>query len=196
MEEASKLLLAKPEQHPESQHFKSAGIPKSTKAESTAEPAKTGLPVAQQLQNSGDTLSTFMTQTSAYMARTDQFIQKTDAFMDRTEMRMQNQEAALKSLENQVGQISQAISTRSGKVLKIPTENKQGEAIAANFKAASDTDSPALADTPAAAREDHNIPSEPEEAEITTAAPQPKQPKETTMEESRPPPPFPQRLKK
>ncbi|KAK9028397.1 hypothetical protein V6N11_068202 [Hibiscus sabdariffa] len=85
-----------------------------------------------------------MTQTYTYMARTDQFIQKTNAFMDRTEMRMQKQEATLKSLENQVGQISQvlksrplggfpsdtevakgatheqckAISTRSGKVLK------------------------------------------------------------------------------
>ncbi|KAL4387199.1 hypothetical protein GQ457_09G021780 [Hibiscus cannabinus] len=55
-----------------------------------------------------NTLNTFKTQTSAYMARTDQFIQKTDAFMDRTEMRMQNHEAALKSLENQVGHISQA----------------------------------------------------------------------------------------
>ncbi|KAL4367295.1 hypothetical protein GQ457_05G023380 [Hibiscus cannabinus] len=66
--------------------------------------------------------------------------------MDRTEMWMQNQEAALKSLENQVGQISQvlnttpmggfpsdtevangatheqckAISTRSGKILNTP----------------------------------------------------------------------------
>ncbi|KAL4361568.1 hypothetical protein GQ457_04G016330 [Hibiscus cannabinus] len=46
------------------------------------------------------------------MAKTDQFIQKTDAFMDRTEMRMQNQEATLKSLENQVGQISQVFKTK------------------------------------------------------------------------------------
>ncbi|KAK8557920.1 hypothetical protein V6N13_008746 [Hibiscus sabdariffa] len=114
-----------------------------------------------------NTLNTFMTQTSAYMAKTDKFIQKTDAFMDRTEMRMQ--EAALKSLENQVGQISQvlksrplagfpsdtevakdviheqckAISTRSGKVLKTPTENKQGETTVANSKVAEDTDNPA-----------------------------------------------------
>ncbi|KAK8584328.1 hypothetical protein V6N13_109716 [Hibiscus sabdariffa] len=142
--------------------------------------------------------------------------------MDRTEMRMQNQEAALKSLENQVGQISQvlksrplggfpsdtevakgatheqckAISTRSGKVLKTPTENKQGEATIANSKAASDIDSPAPTDTPASVGVDHNIPSEPAEAEITAATPQPKQPKETTLEESMPPPPFPQRLKK
>ncbi|KAL4303132.1 hypothetical protein GQ457_10G012710 [Hibiscus cannabinus] len=53
-----------------------------------------------------------MTQTSGYMARTDQFIQNTDAFMDRTEMRMQNQEDTLKSLENQVAQISQAQKSR------------------------------------------------------------------------------------
>ncbi|KAK8708752.1 hypothetical protein V6N13_059789 [Hibiscus sabdariffa] len=107
-----------------------------------------------------NTLNAFMTQTSAYMARTDQFIQKTDAFMDRTTMRMQNQETALKSLENQVGLISQvlksrpmggfpsdtevtkgatheqckAISTRSGKVLKTPTQNKQGEDTTATPK--------------------------------------------------------------
>ncbi|KAK8680507.1 hypothetical protein V6N13_109450 [Hibiscus sabdariffa] len=160
-----------------------------------------------------------MTQTSAYMARTDQFIQKTDAFMDRIEMRMQNQEAALKSLENQVGKISQvlksrpmrgfpsdtevakgatheqckAISTRSGKVLKPPTENNQGEATVAKSKAASNIDSPAPADTPASAGEDHNIP---EEAGITKTTSQPEQPKEATLEEPRPPPPFPQRLKK
>ncbi|KAK8590051.1 hypothetical protein V6N13_088842 [Hibiscus sabdariffa] len=137
-----------------------------------------------------NTLNTFMTQTSAYMARTDQFIQKIDAFMDRIEMRMQNQEASLKSLENQVGQISQvlksrpmggfpsdtkvakgatheqckAILTRSGKVLKTPTENKQGEATTANSKVANDTDSPALADTPVSAGEDYNNPFEPEES--------------------------------
>ncbi|KAK8563269.1 hypothetical protein V6N12_035419 [Hibiscus sabdariffa] len=40
MEEASKRLLAKSEQHPKSQNFNSAGIPKSAKAESAAEPAK------------------------------------------------------------------------------------------------------------------------------------------------------------
>ncbi|KAK8636830.1 hypothetical protein V6N13_064267 [Hibiscus sabdariffa] len=164
-----------------------------------------------------NTLNTFMIQTSCYMARTDQFIQKTDAFMDRTEMHMQNQEAALKSLENQVGQISQvlksrpmggfpsdtevtegatheqckAISTRSGKVLKTPTENKQREATTAKSKVASDTDNPAPIDTLVSAGEDHNVPTEPEEAEITTAAPQPKQPKEDTLKDPRPPPPFP-----
>ncbi|KAK8985093.1 hypothetical protein V6N11_076784 [Hibiscus sabdariffa] len=114
--------------------------------------------------------------------------------MDRTEMRMQNQNATLKSLENQVGQISQVLKSRpiggfpsdtevakgatheqckailmtSGKVLKTPTENKQGEATAAKPKA----------------------------AETATAAPQLKQPRKDTLEEPRPPPPFPQRLQK
>ncbi|KAK8596093.1 hypothetical protein V6N12_064593 [Hibiscus sabdariffa] len=54
MEATSKLLLAESEQHPESKNFNSAGIPKSAKAESAAEPAKAGLPIAQQLQNSGE----------------------------------------------------------------------------------------------------------------------------------------------
>ncbi|KAK8541033.1 hypothetical protein V6N13_026497 [Hibiscus sabdariffa] len=59
-----------------------------------------------------NTLNQFMAQTSAYMARTDRFIQKTDAFMDWTEMKLQNHDATLKSLETQVGQISQILSSR------------------------------------------------------------------------------------
>ncbi|KAL4388933.1 hypothetical protein GQ457_09G021580 [Hibiscus cannabinus] len=59
-----------------------------------------------------NTLTQFMAQTSAYMVRTDRFIQKTDAFMDRTEMKLQNHDATLKSLETQVGQISQILSSR------------------------------------------------------------------------------------
>ncbi|KAK8516097.1 hypothetical protein V6N12_013506 [Hibiscus sabdariffa] len=115
-----------------------------------------------------------MAQTSAYMARTDRFIQKTDAFMDRTEMKLQNHDATLKSLETQVGQISQilssrpiggfpsdtevakgatheqckAITTRSGKILK---SNQGG--MADNPSPATDT--PAEADEPAQADEDH-----------------------------------------
>ncbi|KAK8980799.1 hypothetical protein V6N11_047930 [Hibiscus sabdariffa] len=109
-----------------------------------------------------------MAHTSAYMARTDRFIQKTDAFMDRTEMKLQNHDATLKSLETQVGQISQilssrpiggfpsdtevakgvtheqckAITTRSGKILM---NNQRG--MAANPSPATDT--PAVADEPA-----------------------------------------------
>ncbi|KAL4368787.1 hypothetical protein GQ457_05G020380 [Hibiscus cannabinus] len=46
------------------------------------------------------------------MARTDRFIQKTDAFMDRTEMKLQNHYAILKSLETQIGLISQILNTK------------------------------------------------------------------------------------
>ncbi|KAK8715335.1 hypothetical protein V6N13_042671 [Hibiscus sabdariffa] len=169
-----------------------------------------------------NTLNTFMTQTSAYMARTDQFIQKTDSFMDRTEMRLQNQEAALKSLENQVGQISQvlksrprggfpsdteadkgatheqckAISTRSGKVLETPPKSKQGEITITNSKVTSDTDIPAQADIPAEAGKDHTDPPTIEEAETASETPQPKNSRTDKLEEIRPPPPFPQWLKK
>ncbi|KAK8576721.1 hypothetical protein V6N13_015154 [Hibiscus sabdariffa] len=129
-----------------------------------------------------------MTQTSAYMVRTDQFIQKTDAFMDRTEMRMQNQEATLKSLENQVGQISQALKsrpigrfpsdtevakgatheqckaivTRSGRVME-PINKQRGTTTAQN-KTPVVTDTPAQAGTPAEADEDHIDPTNTEEA--------------------------------
>ncbi|KAK8557839.1 hypothetical protein V6N13_008289 [Hibiscus sabdariffa] len=137
--------------------------------------------------------------------------------MDRTEVRMQNQEAALKSLENQVGQISQAlnsrpiggfpsdievakgathiqckaISTRSGKIMTTPCKSKKGEEIVAKPNAASVLDILTLADTPASVGEDQDIPPEPEEAE-----PQITLPRSNTLEDMRPPPPFPQRLKK
>ncbi|KAL4273882.1 hypothetical protein GQ457_13G016550 [Hibiscus cannabinus] len=157
-----------------------------------------------------NTLNQFMAQTSAYMARTDRFIQKTDAFMDRTEMKLQNHDATLKSLETQVGQISQllsnrqigvflsdtevakgatheqcnAITTRSGKILK---NNKEGTVV--NPPPAKDI--LAEVDTPAQAEEDHNIPLltiGENSAESSTA--QSEEPVE-----KRPPQPFPQRLK-
>ncbi|KAK8660125.1 hypothetical protein V6N13_051059 [Hibiscus sabdariffa] len=152
-----------------------------------------------------------MAQTSAYMARTDRFIQKIDAFMDRTEMKLQNHDATLKSLETQVGQISQilssrpirgfpsdtevaksatheqckAITTRSGKILK----NNQG-GMAANSSPA--TDAPAEADEPAQASEDHSNP-QPTMGESSAESSHAQSGK---PEEIRPPPPFPQRLKK
>ncbi|KAK8619606.1 hypothetical protein V6N13_135888 [Hibiscus sabdariffa] len=161
-----------------------------------------------------------MAQTSAYMARTDRFIQKTDAFIDRTEMKLQNQDAMLKSLETQVGQISQilntrpvggfpsdtevakgatheqckAISTRSGKVLE-PT-NKQRGTTAAHTKTSAVTDTPATVDIPAKADEDHIDLTETREVGSTTEASQPEQTRSDKLEEIRPPPPFPQRLKK
>ncbi|KAL4362161.1 hypothetical protein GQ457_04G020420 [Hibiscus cannabinus] len=157
-----------------------------------------------------NTLHQFMAQTSAYMARIDKFIQKTDAFMDRTEMKLQNHDATLKSLETQVGQISQllsnrqmggfpsdtevakgatheqckAITTRSGRILK---NNKEGTAV--NPSPATDT--PVTADAPAKADEDHNtlLPTTVENSAETSTA------RSKEPVEKRPPPPFPQRLK-
>ncbi|KAK8670108.1 hypothetical protein V6N13_104869 [Hibiscus sabdariffa] len=154
-----------------------------------------------------------MAQTSAYMARTDRFIQKTDAFMDRTEMKLQNHDATLKSLETEVGQISQmlntrpigefpsdtevgkgatheqckAITTRSGRILE-PTTKQTG--TAANPSAATDT--PAEAERPSTADKDHEDPH-------TTTGESSAETSHTHIDkskESRPPPPFPQRLKK
>ncbi|KAK8548179.1 hypothetical protein V6N12_061097 [Hibiscus sabdariffa] len=68
--------------------------------------------------------------------------------------------------------------------------------MTANSKAIDDIDSPAQADTPTPTGEDHNIPTEPKEAETTASAPQLKLARKDTLEESRPSPPFPQRLKK
>ncbi|KAK9046176.1 hypothetical protein V6N11_052075 [Hibiscus sabdariffa] len=152
-----------------------------------------------------------MAQTSAYMARTDRFIQKTHAFMDRTEMKLQNHDATLKSLETQVGQISQilssrpiggfpsdtevakgatheqckAITTRSGKFL---TNNQRG--MAANPSSATDT--PAEAVEPAQASEDQYIP----HTTMGESSAESSHAQSGKSEEIRPPPPFPQRLKK
>ncbi|KAK8975264.1 hypothetical protein V6N11_046733 [Hibiscus sabdariffa] len=108
-------------------------------------------------KNLENTLTQFMAQTSTYMARIDRFIQKTDAFMDRTKMKLQNHDATLKSLETQVGQISQILNTRPiGRFPSDtePTINKNG--TAANPSAA--TDAPAEANESAAIDEDHNDP--------------------------------------
>ncbi|KAL4367126.1 hypothetical protein GQ457_05G023840 [Hibiscus cannabinus] len=141
-----------------------------------------------------NTLTQFMTQTSAYMARTNQFNQKTYAFMDRTEMRMQNQEATLKSLENQVGQISQVLNTRpmrgfpsdtkvdkgatheqckaitkrTGQNLNTPPKSIQGEEIVAKPNATTVPDNPATIDTYTSTGKDHEIPTESKEAYPTT----------------------------
>ncbi|KAL4351543.1 hypothetical protein GQ457_06G012880 [Hibiscus cannabinus] len=128
-----------------------------------------------------NTLNQFMAQTSAYMARTDRFIQKTDAYMDRTEMKLQNHDATLKSLETQFN----AITTRSGKILK---NNQEGTAV--NPPPAIDT--PADAEAPAQASEDQRTP-QPTMGESSAESSHAQSDK---PEEIRPPPPFPQRLKK
>ncbi|KAK8680875.1 hypothetical protein V6N13_109813 [Hibiscus sabdariffa] len=128
-------------------------------------------------------------------------------------MKLQNHDATLKSLETQVGQISQllntrpiggfpsdtevakgatheqckAIITRSGRVLE-PSTKQTG--TAASPSAATDT--PAEAKSPAKVETDHEDPhtttgeSSAESSHVHTDKP----------EEIRPPPPFPQRLKK
>ncbi|KAK8600623.1 hypothetical protein V6N12_050476 [Hibiscus sabdariffa] len=134
--------------------------------------------------------------------------------MDRTEMKLQNHDATLKSLETQVGQISQilntrpiggfpsdtevakgatykqckAITKRSGKILE-PTSKQRG--TTANPSAA--TDAPVKADEPAKAEEDHN---EPTNTHTGESSAEPSHTKSDMLEKIRPPPPFPQRLKK
>ncbi|KAK9033649.1 hypothetical protein V6N11_049835 [Hibiscus sabdariffa] len=125
--------------------------------------------------------------------------------------RQENHDATLKSLETQVGQISQilssrpiggfpsdtevakgatheqckAITTRSGKILK----NNYGETAVHPPPA---TDTPTEADAPAKVSEDHRIPQ-------PTMGENPAESSNAQSEkpaEVRPPPPFPQRLKK
>ncbi|KAK8686007.1 hypothetical protein V6N13_125035 [Hibiscus sabdariffa] len=129
-------------------------------------------------------------------------------------MKLQNHDATLKSLETQVGQISQilntrplggfpsdtevakgatheqckAITTRSGRVLE-PTANQRG--IAASPSAA--TEVPAEVDKHAEAEEDHQ---DPPNAHTGESSAESSHTKSNKLEEIKPPPPFPQRLKK
>ncbi|KAL4342063.1 hypothetical protein GQ457_08G017400 [Hibiscus cannabinus] len=133
----------------------------------------------------------------------------------------QNQDAALKSLETQVGQISQVLNTRpkgifpsdnevakgptheqckaittSGRTLNTPIKNDQGEEVVANPITKTAPESPVEADTPAEAKQDQEIPSKPKETGSTSATPHIKLPRTDKLEEMRPPPPFPKRMKK
>ncbi|KAL4285038.1 hypothetical protein GQ457_16G015320 [Hibiscus cannabinus] len=129
------------------------------------------------------------------MARTDRFIQKTDAFMDRTEMKLQNHDATLKPIrgfpsdtevaKGATHEQCKAIITRSGKILK----NNQG-GMAANSSPATDT--PAEADEPAQASEDPSNP----QTTMGEFSEESSHAQSGKPEEIRPPPPFPQRLKK
>ncbi|KAK9033496.1 hypothetical protein V6N11_018527 [Hibiscus sabdariffa] len=135
-------------------------------------------------KNLENTLTQFMAQTSAYMARTDRFIQKTDAFMDRTKMKLQNYDATLKFLEIQC----KAITTRSGKIL-VQTRNQRGMAVSPSTA----TDTPAEAKNPATTDKDHGDPHNTTKGESSAESSHAKLDK---SEDNRPPPPFPQRLKK
>ncbi|KAK8999708.1 hypothetical protein V6N11_065205 [Hibiscus sabdariffa] len=162
-------------------------ISKPAEAE-PATTAKAGISTAHRLQEPGEYPDQFMAQTSAYMARTDRFIQKTDAFMDRTEMKLQNHDATLKSLETQVGQISHILNSRPIGGFPSDTEVAKG----ATHEQCKATDTPVEAEEPAKVSEDLSNPhtttgeSSAESSHTHTGKP----------EESRPPPPFPQRLKK
>ncbi|KAL4363566.1 hypothetical protein GQ457_04G021350 [Hibiscus cannabinus] len=171
-EKTSKFLLVESAQHPKSPTAKSVGISKPAKAECSTKSAKAG-----------------------------------------------NQDATLVSLETQVGQISQilntrpvgfpsdtevakgatpkqckVIATRSGRVLE-PT-NKQSGTTTTQTKTSVVTDTPATADIAAEADEDHIDPTDTKEARPTTEASQPEPIIPDKLEEIKPPPPFPQRLKK
>ncbi|KAK9029002.1 hypothetical protein V6N11_026132 [Hibiscus sabdariffa] len=134
-------------------------------------------------KNLENTLTQFMAQTSAYMARTNRFIQKTDAFMDRTEMKLQNHDATLKSLETHVGQISQILSSRPSRGFPSDTEVAKG---------ATHEQRKAITTRSGKASEDHYNPHTTTEESLSESS----QAKSDKPEEIRPPPPFPQRLKK
>ncbi|KAL4280886.1 hypothetical protein GQ457_03G020000 [Hibiscus cannabinus] len=129
-------------------------------------------------------------------------------------MKLQNHDATLKSMETQVGQISQilntrpiggfpsdtevakgatheqckAITTRSGKIL-MQSNNQRG--TTGNPSAA--IDAPAEVGEPAKTREDHYNPHNTNKGESSTESSHTKPDK---SEDIRPPPPFPQWLKK
>ncbi|KAL4340007.1 hypothetical protein GQ457_08G026690 [Hibiscus cannabinus] len=60
------------------------------------------------LENS---LNAFINKIDSYMAETSKLMEKTDSFINMTDIRIQSQEASLKSLETQVGQFAQMLST-------------------------------------------------------------------------------------
>ncbi|KAK8636854.1 hypothetical protein V6N13_064290 [Hibiscus sabdariffa] len=106
------------------------------------------------------------------------FIQKNDAFMDRTEMKLQNHDATLKSLETQVGQISQILNTRPIGGFPRDTEVAKGATHEQS------TDAPAKADEPAKAEEDHNDPTNTQTEESLA---EPSHTKSDKLEKIRPP---------
>ncbi|KAL4353488.1 hypothetical protein GQ457_06G010630 [Hibiscus cannabinus] len=73
-----------------------------------------------------DSLNAFKHKTESYIAETSKFMEKTDSFINRTEILMQSQEAAFKSMETQVGQLIQMLSTRPKGNLPSNTEVARG----------------------------------------------------------------------
>ncbi|GMI63454.1 hypothetical protein HRI_000014700 [Hibiscus trionum] len=96
--------------NPQAQNTQNQGGPKLlTRQQPQQHPQQ---PPAATISILEQTLATFMSQTGTYMANMDHFVKKTESFMDKTEMRMTNHEATLKSLETQMGQVSQHIKPR------------------------------------------------------------------------------------
>ncbi|KAK8619589.1 hypothetical protein V6N13_135871 [Hibiscus sabdariffa] len=98
------------------------------------------------------------------------------------EAALKSQEVALKSLENQVGQISQVLKSRPIGGFPSDTEVAKGATHEQYI--------------PAEAGKDHTDPPTIEEEETAAETPQPKNSRTDKLEEIRPPPPLPQRLKK
>ena len=158
------------------------------------------------------------------MAENSHFMKRTDDFMNRTEIRLQNQEAAIKSLETQVVQFAQrhntipqgglprnievakgighdqckAITTRSGLQLK-ETMGKSETRVPPETHEESEKEDLDVEQT----EHEDNAPVEslaalalPAETTRNTVVPGIKFQTNETLEEMRPPPLFPQRLKK
>ncbi|KAK8657033.1 hypothetical protein V6N13_098967 [Hibiscus sabdariffa] len=102
-------------------------------------------------------------------------------------MKLQNHDATLKSLETQVGQISQILNTRPLGGFPSDTEVAKGATHEQS------TEVPAEVDKPAEAEEDHQ---DPPNAHTGESSAESSHTKSNKLEEIKPPPPFPQRLKK
>ncbi|GMI89782.1 hypothetical protein HRI_002647500 [Hibiscus trionum] len=148
------------------------------------------------------------------------FVKKTETFMDKTEMQMTNHEATLKSLETQMGQVSQhiklrrnggfprdtenarqptheqckSITTRSGK--KLPGPEKQAEPIKEPALESTTENAAPAHDKQPAADEPVTTVEGTEEKDEEPKPPQIQMQWEGRIADYRPPPPFPHRLQK
>ncbi|KAK8506678.1 hypothetical protein V6N12_038497 [Hibiscus sabdariffa] len=185
VEEAPKLLVAKPEQYPQSTAVNLGRISELAEA---AESAKAGLPTAQQLQKLGEHTE-HIHGIGICLYGKDRSVHPEDIYLygkDRDE----NAEPGSCS------QIFRKSSCADIQSFEFKTYRANNEVTIANSKIGGDTDIPGQIDISTSADEDYTHPSESEEAKFPAKASQPKQHRKDTPEESRPPPPFPQRPKK
>ncbi|KAL4318019.1 hypothetical protein GQ457_18G015940 [Hibiscus cannabinus] len=150
------------------------------------------------LENS---LNAFIHKTESYMTETSKFIGRTDSFINMVEIRMQSQETTLKSLETQVGQFAQMFSARPQGNLPINTEVAQGpsheQCKVISHRNESDTYIETVSSNEAQVNKDE-LPVDATASPNVVASPakSTKFDKVCKSEEIRPPPPFPQRLRK